>query len=776
MSASDDRALQHILQCALCSEVLEALERKQPKVRAKHRRVVALVIAVATSALAATLAWALLARPAMIREQKAPSHSGEAARHNHFGVEGPRDEREPHMAREAAREAAANAGVIGVLESSVPTPLDNDPMSALGALMGDQVAGNFGFGGLGLRATGRGGSDIVGTIGLATAEAGPERELDQGRARGRGHGQQKQPERTRDPAPARRTDWKKPEPGRQLKSPPPRQRAQLTQTQPRSEPLASPPANAAEELLARYSTLEDVQFIDANGYFANTYVPGDPELRALHARMHGYDRSSLLPQNLREARFDTASARVLQPFDPPGRVALAVYVSASERGITGARRMLLQVGLHATPRFSGRRPAMNVSLVLDAREPLSETAHANVRALLSAFADAREPSDKFTLFAAGPGGGRLVAEDAFKHRPLSVALQRLQSERSGATLSLADALQAALHPLRGSDDPRAPLGSSVAIVVAPQAFAAELAQLEAIAHASAVEGVPVSVFGVGSANPEPLSRLALAGQGNRRMIDVAQDAARAVDRELSAVARVVARAVRLRIRLASGVRLVGVLGSHPLDQAHAERVREAENATDQRLRRELGIGQDRGEDEEGVQIVIPSFYAGDSHVLLLDVVADGPGQIADVSVRYKDLVQLSNGSARESLWLPNLELARGALQRNVLKNLVAHELADRLRSAGDALASGAGAAPARRTLDQALALLDSLTNAVPELRGDRELETDRAFTAEYLALLAHADRVEQRQFAIDSLHLASRLKLQPRPESDAARTGGTALR
>ena len=40
-------------------------------------------------------------------------------------------------------------------------------MSALGALMGDQIGSNFGFGGLGLRGTGRGGGGTgEGTIGL----------------------------------------------------------------------------------------------------------------------------------------------------------------------------------------------------------------------------------------------------------------------------------------------------------------------------------------------------------------------------------------------------------------------------------------------------------------------------------------------------------------------------------------------------------------------------------------------------------------------------------
>lgn len=98
---------------------------------------------------------------------------------NRYGIEGPEDNQDPHMAREEAREQARNAGILGILRASTgawnsptspygrDTALGNDPMSALGALMGDQIGENFGFGGLGLRGTGRGGGGTgEGTIGL----------------------------------------------------------------------------------------------------------------------------------------------------------------------------------------------------------------------------------------------------------------------------------------------------------------------------------------------------------------------------------------------------------------------------------------------------------------------------------------------------------------------------------------------------------------------------------------------------------------------------------
>ena len=100
---------------------------------------------------------------------------------NRYAIEGPEDNEDPHMAREAAEEMARNAGVLGTLRAMTgawnsptspfgrDTALGNDPMSALGALMGDQPGENFGFGGLGLRGTGRGGGGTgEGTIGLGS--------------------------------------------------------------------------------------------------------------------------------------------------------------------------------------------------------------------------------------------------------------------------------------------------------------------------------------------------------------------------------------------------------------------------------------------------------------------------------------------------------------------------------------------------------------------------------------------------------------------------------
>ncbi len=129
-------------------------------------------------------------------EEGAMGEESSKKSNNRYGIEGPQDNPNPQMAREQAREQAANVGAIGVLRAMTgswnsPTSpygadvaLGNDPMSAIGALMGDQIGGNFGFGGLGLRGTGRGGGGTgEGTIGLGTLGT-----LGHGGGGGPGHG------------------------------------------------------------------------------------------------------------------------------------------------------------------------------------------------------------------------------------------------------------------------------------------------------------------------------------------------------------------------------------------------------------------------------------------------------------------------------------------------------------------------------------------------------------------------------------------------------------
>jgi len=527
---------------------------------------------------------------------------------------------------------------------------------------------------------------------------------------------------------------------------------------------------AARAFLAERSRLESLIYQQATGYWSNQYVPGDPAFRLLQSRLLGRQRAALESHSGSPLALHDAAHQAVQPFDPPENAAMAVYLQADRSRLDEPGRMLLQVGLQATERRSGRRPALNLAVVLDLRGELDTATATAFRALAVALEDRRDLGDRFQLLVAGRPGGLLVGPGEFRHGPLAVALEQALGVGGSAapTLDLHGAMTLAMSEVLEADDPTSPLGSSGVLLVTASSLGANLPSLERLAHESAVAGVPVSVVGVGSqVERRELDRIALMGQGNRRLMTAPAEAADLVDRELSAVGRLVARALRLRIRLAPGVELVDVLGSRQLDAARAQAVREAEMSLDLRMARDLGIEADRGEDEEGIQIVIPNFYAGDAHVVLLDVVAPGPGPVADVTVRYKDLVHLRNGVARDHLTLARGESQIEPLGLNVFKNLLAFDLYESLERAGSQLASGDTAA-AVETLREAARLIEGLRHEVAGLVQDRDLASDVAMLEEYLSVLSTgaASEPSKRQHLVDSLRLAGRLKILPQPVVD----------
>jgi FHA domain len=121
---------------------------------------------------------------------------------NRYGVQGPADNADPHIARQAALRDAAEFGMIGLLNSgaggdpNAPTApwgrddsLGNDPMSARGNMWGNDIGESFGAGGLGLSGIGEGGGgrgEGIGLGGIGTLGHGAGTGTGQGF--GSGHG------------------------------------------------------------------------------------------------------------------------------------------------------------------------------------------------------------------------------------------------------------------------------------------------------------------------------------------------------------------------------------------------------------------------------------------------------------------------------------------------------------------------------------------------------------------------------------------------------------
>ncbi len=522
----------------------------------------------------------------------------------------------------------------------------------------------------------------------------------------------------------------------------------------------------AREFENERRAVERVKTQDASGYWANTYVPGDPVVRWLQARLQERNVSALTAFASGPLQLDAAARAPLQPFDAPTNSALDVFLSSDRSAIDGVGRMILQVGLQATERRGGSRPAMNIGLVLNLHGTLPAATDKGMRAVVTAFSKVRDDGDRFSLSAAGRPGGIRVAGDDFRHGPLSIALKNLLDDETAPArqTSVFDAVKQAAAEIAGSDGPQL-LGASAVVLVTDRSFGHETEALASLAHQLAVSGIFVSVIGVGNdARPDEIERIVLAGQGSRRLLEQPADADEIVRAEITSLSRVVARAVRLRIRLAAGVELVGVLGSRRLDAVHADRVREAERSIDVRVSRELGIAADRGEDEDGIQIVIPAFYSGDSHVILLDVIAKNPGPLADVRVRYKDLTSLRNNTARASLAIPRGPDSVGPLQRNVLGNLLAHKLSEELKAVGRLLNAGNHEAATGRLADFR-ELLIALQNSELGYGQNPDLARDIAMLSEFVSLMRAGalDLSGPREHLAESLRLSGYLKTRARP-------------
>ncbi len=437
-------------------------------------------------------------------------------------------------------------------------------------------------------------------------------------------------------------------------------------------------------------------FLPRFGYFENTYLGGDAawaeRARRLGTVLHEDQRPYLL------------AALAPQPFDPPGDAGLGVSAQLDVGHVERPGRVFLQVGLQGSARFGWRRPPLDVVLVADAAPALvDETLLALVRRLGA--------QDRLGLVA--PGLDLAPAPPSELRRTLAA---RLEAREPRGERTLGDALRSAgalLADAAGAEA-RVP-GTQLVLVLTTSDDTERVASAAAAAHALSLQGAVTSVLEAGHRGV--WWSVASAGHGSYHHLQPGAALA-TVDAELEAVARVVARLVRVNVRLAPGVQAIRVVGSRLLDRKEVVEVKAREVATDRNLSRTLGVTADRGDDDDGLQTVVPYFLGGDAHVVLLELWVEKPGPVADVTVRYKDMVSLTNSTARASVSLAATPRPETPFQRAVRGNLRGFEVAAAL---------GEAAAYVRR--GDAASALEAIDRARPLARDGRDARVLDGFTA-----------------------------------------------
>jgi hypothetical protein len=516
------------------------------------------------------------------------------------------------------------------------------------------------------------------------------------------------------------------------------------------------------QLVPERQPLDELNYIPARGYFKNTYLPGDPSLAWLRRKLTAgliIDGRKLAPE--------MSAVPYRQPFDAPTSHGLDVFLSADRTAVEGPSRIMLQVGLKGASRQAGRRAAINSAVVVDLRQVPDERQRRVIWTIVDAIAAQQQAGDRHRLVVAGVADNMRVKPGQFDQvtvrRELVAALQRV--EETGSKGSLAAALDAAYESVATESADDAPLGANMVMLISAASLESELDRMQSRVQQEALLGIHFVALGVGAqADMSSLGKLAYTGQGRRRLIVDAKNARLAVEDELRAGGRVVARALRLRIRLAAGVKLVEVLGSHPLTAGQSEHERKVEQAIDKRIAKTLGIDSDRGRDEDGIQIIIPAYYADDDHVILLDVVVPGPGKLADVRVRYKDLIGMRNSVARSSLSLDAGQDANVPLSLNVRKNVIAYRISQALLRAAE-LVEASRAEEAEKVLALAAGQVALLKRTSAALGNDRELSEDASMLADYRQVLhdraSWQDDPDTKIHLVYSLAYAGKAKLPP---------------
>ncbi|MCS6860231.1 MAG: VWA domain-containing protein [Abditibacteriales bacterium] len=266
------------------------------------------------------------------------------------------------------------------------------------------------------------------------------------------------------------------------------------------------------------------------------------------------------------------------------------------------------------------------------------------------------------------------------------------------------------------------------------------AQFQQLVAAQVDKDIQTTAVGVGvQFNEDLMLSIARDGKGNYHFIKDGADTQKVFAQELDELTHIVAKALKLRIQLADGVGLVRVLGATQLSAEQVQQVKAEEKKIDRKVYEELGITQNRqkDDDEPGIKVLIPNFYRGDSHVVMLEVsIPPGGGtrKVADVFLQYKDLVFKRNREARATVsveYVPDRETMIASINKNVKKNLLGFQTGEALIEAAALIEQGRIAEAVKR-IDERMVVLGKAA----QLWRDKDLDRDGKLLDRYKTVIA----------------------------------------
>ncbi len=459
-----------------------------------------------------------------------------------------------------------------------------------------------------------------------------------------------------------------------------------------------------------------------SGYLSSEYVGGSGQLDRMAKLV---DEGIVLDG--RTVKLGALTASYHQPIAVPADRALVAFANPEHTSVsTEGGTTHLQVGIQAANRELPKRPAVQIVLVIDTSGSMeSERKMVHAREAAHELIDKLLPTDQIALLT--------YADDATLSLPLqprgdgSAAHAVVNGIAAGGSTNISGALEMAYEHLGSKRDKDAISRIVLLSDGNPTAGVTDPSFIRNQAYDAFQNGLQTTTLGVGlDFNGELMMSLAREGKGNYHFVKDGDAIAGVLDEELDQLTHVVAQAVRLRIMLPDDVGLVRVLGAQVLDEAQGQKVRREEERLDKRIADELGIAEDRKEDDdEGLKLVVPAFHMGKHHIVMLQLeVPPGadPVDVATVEVKYKDLLSRTN---REDTITATVRRAGSkadaiaSLDKRVKKNLLGFQTGEALLRAGTFVERG--------FVDRAVQEIDdqmALLGVAAERWRDSDLERD----------------------------------------------------
>jgi Ca-activated chloride channel family protein len=478
---------------------------------------------------------------------------------------------------------------------------------------------------------------------------------------------------------------------------------------------------------------------DPNMYLSNGYIGGQGERDRIEKLI-----SEGVMVDGKRVKLEAFTRNYGQAFPIPTREALAVSANTERtRIVEQGDRTFLQVGLQAMKGELPRRPPLNLALVIDCSgSMMDEGKMTSAIAACKRLVQGLNSDDRLAVVRFEDDASVAVASTrASNKRALSSALDNLNG---GGGTNIYAGLQYGYKEVAkhaGPDSVNRVILLSDGEVTSG---VTDREQFEKLAAGYSDQDIQTTAVGLGLAyNEDLMLAVAREGKGNYHFIKNSADTQTVFDSELNELTHVVAKAVKLRVVLGPDVRFIRALGARSLDHQETAKAKREEKKLDRRIAEELGIPQNRNpdKDEPGIKLLIPTFYRGDNHVVMIEV-AVPPGRksckIADVYLKYKDLVSRNNKDTRalcSVAYTPHRDEMIASVNRNVKKNLLGFQTGEALIAASELMGQGKYA-EAIRKVDERMAVL----GVASQQWRDKDLDHDGRLLDSYKSVLGQMSR------------------------------------